>query len=273
MAKSKNAISAPLEDGRAAQQKPAKDRLRVEAVVRAFKLMESFSNAPQAMSLSQLAAGAGIDKSGAQRLAHTLTQLGYLEKEPAGLKPGRRWLDRANDYLRSDPLVARAHPVLSELRRVTEERVAFSLFDDLTMLYAVRLETKRDSYYNHLIGRRVPVYCTSSGRAVLARLPEARVLDILTRSVRTKLTPKTTVEIAAILEKIARVRETGYSVGVEEILIGEIAIAVAVTNNEGFPVGAVTLAGSLAEWAPGEFARRFAPPVAAAAATLTAVKR
>jgi DNA-binding IclR family transcriptional regulator len=248
---------------------PAKDRLHVESVARALRILEAFSAAPRALSLSQLAESAGVDKSAAQRLSHTLAQAGYLEKTPAGLKPGRKWLDRTYDYLRSDHLIASAHPILTELRRVTEERVALSLFDDLSMLYAIRIESKRDTYYNHLIGRRVPVYCTSGGRAVLAHLPEPQVLDILSRSNRAKLTPKTTTEIGAILAEVARVRQTGYSLGVEEILIGELAVAVAVMDGKGRPVGAVTLAGSLSEWEPGEFVRRFAPDVVAAAASLS----
>jgi IclR family pca regulon transcriptional regulator len=143
------------------------------------------------------------------------------------------------------------------------------LFDDLSMLYAIRFESKQDGYYNHLIGRRVPTFCTSGGRAVLAHLPEPRILDILSRSNRIKVTPKTTTEIGAILDHVARVRQSGYSLGVEEVLIGELAVAVAVTNSAGVPVGAVTLAGSLSEWTPEEFARRFSPHVVAAAATLS----
>ena len=45
---------------------------------RALRLLEAFADSPRPMSLSQLAASAQIDKSGAQRLANTLVALGYL---------------------------------------------------------------------------------------------------------------------------------------------------------------------------------------------------
>src|SRR4051812_7598516 len=65
------------------------DRLYVQSVGKAFRLLEAFADGSKAMSLSQLAKGADIDKSGAQRLAHTLEKLGYLERDAVGFRPGR----------------------------------------------------------------------------------------------------------------------------------------------------------------------------------------
>jgi IclR family transcriptional regulator, pca regulon regulatory protein len=79
----------------------------------------------------------------AQRIAHTLGRLGYLEHRHGGYVPGSRLLDRTFDYLRANPLVGRAIPILTELRRNVMERVDMSLFEDLTLLYAIRLQSKR----------------------------------------------------------------------------------------------------------------------------------
>lgn len=247
---------------------PKPDRLFVEALARGFRVLEAFADRPTAMSLAEIAAASGLDKSAAQRLVHTLVSIGYLEKTAAGVAPSRRILDRSFDYLRSNPLINRAIPILADLRRTIKERVDLSLFDDLTMLYVVRMQSKRDTFYAHLIGRRVPTYCTSGGRAVLSHLPEEDVLDILQRSQRRKLTPRTTVEIDQIMERIVQVRETGYSLAIEEVLVGEIAVAAAVLDEAGHPVGAIHVAASLAEWQPDEFVARAGPLVTAAAAGL-----
>ncbi|WP_137391565.1 IclR family transcriptional regulator [Rhodoligotrophos defluvii] len=246
--------------------KDSTDRLFVQSVARAFRVLEGFANTPEPMSLSQIAKAAGLDKSGAQRLAYTLTKLGYLEQGAAGgLVPGRKLLERTFDYLKANPLVSRAVPILAELRRDVQERVDLSLFDDLTMLYLVRLQSKRDSFYAHLIGRRVPTFCTSGGRAVLARLPDERVLDILARSDRRRITPRTTVQLEEILKRIEEVRQLGYSLALEEIMIGELAIAAAIVDKDNKPIGAIHVAGSLSEWEPSDFARKFGPLVIAAA--------
>lgn len=247
------------------------DRLFVESLARGFRVLEAFSLTPGPMSLSEIAKATGLDKSAAQRLTHTLVKLGYLEKGPGGVVPGRRLLERSFDYLRATPLVNRAIPILADLRRAVSERVDLSLFDDLSMIYVVRMQSKRDTFFAHLIGRRVPTFCTSGGRAVLSHLREDQVLDILARSDRRKFTPRTTTELVEILKRIEEVRETGYSLAVEELLVGEVAVAAAVFDAKGNPIGAIHIAGSLAEWSPQDFVKRVGPLVTEAANGLRAI--
>jgi DNA-binding IclR family transcriptional regulator len=262
-----NRAEWPLAERKAGKTAPSgrDDRLFVEAVARAIRVLEVFSQAPTALSLARIAEAAGIDKSAAQRIAHTLTQLGYLEQASGGVMPGRRLLSRAFDYLRAEPLVSRAVPVLTELRRSVQERVDFSLFDDLHMLYLVRLQSKRETFYAHLIGRSVPTFCTSGGWAVLAKLPPERVRDVLARSDKTKVTPRTLVRTSEILRRVGQARDAGYSTAVEQIMIGEVAIGAAVLDEQGRPIAAIHVVGSLSEWKVEDFAHRAGPLAVAAA--------
>lgn len=253
---------------RQAEAKP--DRLFVESVARAFRVLEAFADTPEPMTLSQLAAAAGIDKSAAQRLSHTLAQLGYLEQGSGGLVPGRRLLERSFDYLRANPLVGRAIPVVSDLRRSVQERVDLSLFDGLTLLYLARMQSKRDTFYGYLSGRRVPTYCTAGGRAVLSRLPREEAQDILRRSDRRKMTARTIVDIKTIMAQVDAARDAGYAVTSEQLHVGEVVVAAPIMDKQGRPAGAIHVSGSLAEWAPEPFEGRVAPLVVAAATAVTA---
>lgn len=258
---------APVRSNRSGKSRASGQH--VESVARALRLLEAFAISPKPLSLSQLAAAAAIDKSASQRLSNTLLQLGYLQRSQGGLVPGCRLLDRSYDYLRCNPIISRTYPILVELRRNSEERTSFSIFDDLTMVYAIRLDSKQDAYYAHLPGRRIPTYCTSAGRAVLARLPEAQMLDVIARSDRKPLTSKTTISKEESRALVERTRRAGYSLAVEEVLIGELAVAAAVVDAAGSPIGAVSLAGSLSEWTRDKFARRFGPMVVAAAQAIS----
>lgn len=244
------------------------DRHFVEALARGFRVLESFEQSAEPKSLSEIAAITGYDKSAVQRLVHTLAAIGYLEKRPAGVAPGRKLLERSFDYLRSNPLVNRAVPILADLRKAIRERVDLSLFNDTSMLYAIRMQSKRETFFAHLVGRKVPTFCTSGGRAVLAHLPTEERMDILTRSDRRQITPRTTTDMESILAEIDRVRETGYSLALEQILLGEIVIAAPVFGVDGRPVGAIHVAASLAEWKPQELVSRAGPLVIAAANSL-----
>lgn len=254
-------VAAPATETNAARSDP----LFVESVARAMRVLEAFSDRAEPMSLSAIAAAAGIGKSTAQRLAHTLNKLGYLEQTRSGLVPGRKLMDRTHDYLRATPLVSRAIPSLADLRRTVQERVDLSMWDDLSMLYLVRMQSKRETFHAHLIGRRTPTFCTSGGRAIMARLPDPLVRDLIERSAREALTTHTTVDVDAAIAKVEEARHNGYAVAVEEVLVGEIAIGAAIVDRQGMPIAAIHVVGSLGEWDPADFEKRVAPLAVSAA--------
>lgn len=226
-----------------------------------MQVLSAFHHADSPLSLSEIAEQAGVDRSTAQRMVHTLRAMGYIGRaaDGHGFVPGIRLLDHTLDYLRLDPLVRRATPILQELRKEVRERVDLSLFDDLRVVYAVRLQSKRQTFYTTLVGHSVPSFCSSGGWAILSRLPNDRVRDILDRSDRRPFTPHTVTEIPEILEKIAETSANGYALTLNQILLGEIAAGFPVLDASGDPVGAIHVAGSLAEWTPEDFVNRNIP--------------
>lgn len=246
------------------------ERLFLQSLARGLQVLEAFEGVAQPLSLGGLAAATGLDKSATQRIAHTLLALGYLERDPGGqgLLPGKRLLDRAFDMLRLNPLVQRATPVLQELRRTVQERVDLSLPDDTQIIYAVRLQSRRDTLSATLVGRRMPAFATSGGRAMLAAMPEAEAEDILARSDRRPLTPATITDLPGLRGKLAEARRDGFSMALEESLRDEVVLAAAVLDAQGRPVGAVHVAGSLAEWDAQRFRRRIGPLAMQAARAL-----
>ncbi|HWL79603.1 MAG TPA: IclR family transcriptional regulator [Roseomonas sp.] len=248
---------------------PESSPLFLQSVARTLRVLEAFSRFPRPLSIAELSAAAGLDKSAGQRIVHTLQALGYLERSSAGLVPGKKVLYRAFDYLRMNALVESATPVLHELRKSVRERVDLSLLDVTDIVYAVRLQSKRENFPATLVGRRIPTFCSSGGRAMLAALPEEEAMRILQQSDRRPLTPRTITEIPALLAKIAEARREGYALALEESALGEIVLAAAVLDIHGRPVAAIHAAGSLSEWEEETFRRRISPLVMEAARALS----
>ncbi|MFV0474269.1 MAG: IclR family transcriptional regulator [Pikeienuella sp.] len=246
-----------------------RNRLFVESLAKGLRLLESFAQAPHPLSLSEIAARAGADRSAAQRLTHTLLELGYLERVPAGVRLGPRNLERAFDYLRASELVNRAVPIMADLRREVKERVDLSLFDGDTLLYLVRMQSKRDTSHSHLIGRRIPTFCTAGGRAILSRMSMNEALGVLSRCDMKPINARTITDIAQILGEIEKARVAGFSVSLEETLIGEISAASAILDAAGQPVAALHICASLGDWRQEDYAERMGPLVAAAADALS----
>lgn len=258
MAKSSDSPASAREDD---------DPLLVQALARGVRVMEAFAAANAPLSLAEIARRAGVDRSAAQRIAHTLRKAGWLMPGEGGrgLRPGPAFLMRTYDALRLDPLLQRASPVLIELRRAVRERVDLSLFDGQRMIYALRMQSKRETFFATLVGHSVPTAQTSGGWAVLAAMPEDEASALVDAAPLDTITPFTLRDRAAIQAEIAQARARGHALALQQIQIGEIALGVALRDAAGRPLGAVHVAGSLSEWAPEDFRAHVAPLAAEAA--------
>lgn len=253
----------PVPSGENDKEGQANPALFIRSVAKAFQVLRAFDGSAQTLGLTEIAKLTGLDKSAAQRFVHTLAALGYLERDDSSRRYalGRSVLDLSFSYLRANPLVERATPTLIDLRRNTQERVGLSLWDDLSLIYVVRLQSKRETFFSTLVGRRMPVFCTSGGRAILSRIGDEEAMDVIHRSPRRALTAQTATDPDEIFRRVLKARRDGFALNLEEALPGELTISAAVMGPRGRPVGAVHVSGSLSEWDPADFTRKIAPQV------------
>jgi IclR family pca regulon transcriptional regulator len=257
--------------GKSSETAARDDALYVGSLEKGLRVLGAFGAGQQFMTLREVADACAMDKSAAQRFTHTLVQLGYLEKCPdtKRFSLGKRVLELSFNYLRANALVEAASPVLLDLQKATGQRVNLSLFDDTAIVYAIRQLSKREYYYSSLIGRRMPIYCTSGGRVMMSHLTREEVNGILKRCELKALTPKTIHEPARIRAKIAEAREKGYALTVEETVLGELVVAGAILGTARRPLAAIHIAGSLSEWKPAQFEKKFGPLAAETAHALS----
>ncbi|MGJ7484622.1 IclR family transcriptional regulator [Variovorax sp. LT2P21] len=250
---------------------PRTDTLYIQSLAKGMRVLECFADHPSPLSLNDIATFCDMDRSAAQRMAYTLVSLGYLERgvNGRGFVLGKKILERTFDYLRSVPLLERATPLIVDVQKESGERVELSLFDDLTIIFALRRQTKRQTYTTTLIGRRLATIHTASGRAVMSHLPAETVDDIIARSSATPLTSRTVTDPARIRELVAQAGADGYALASEESMLGEINLASAVLDHEGKPIAAIDISGSLADWTAEEFAKRFSPMLIGATRALS----
>ncbi|MFC0217758.1 DNA-binding IclR family transcriptional regulator [Pseudochelatococcus lubricantis] len=243
------------------------DPLFLRSVARVMQVLNAFNDAHRPLTLSEIATAARIDRSAAQRIVHTLRKLGYIARDDddRGYMLGLRVLDLTLDFMRLNPLVKRASPILLELRRRVSERVDLSLFDDTRVLYAMRMPSKREAFHATLPGHSVPVYCSSGGVAILARLDDEQARDIVARSDRTPFTAFTMREVEEVMQAVEETRRKGFACLTNQIMNEEVAIGVAITAHDGRPLAAIHIAGSLLEWSKEEFVANFSGLVMEAA--------
>jgi DNA-binding IclR family transcriptional regulator len=245
--------------------------LRIKSVDKALRILESFKDRKRELSLTEIVELTGIEKSAAQRATYTLRESGSLAQnaDTRRYSLGQRVLDLSYHYLRNDPLLERAAPVLMELRRAAKERVDLSIIDGVMLQYILRLPSKQEALFTPLPGRRVPMFCTAGGRAILSLMSEEDAAWIIQNSDRKCLTEFTITDIPSILERVRLARRQGYSMQIQECLPGEIVIGAAILDEDARPIAAIHIAGLLGEWEPKNFETRMAPLLSTAARRLS----
>lgn len=212
-------------------------------VVKGFKVLEALARSPGNRTLTDLAAECGMSKSNVHRLLGTLEECGYVGRDAdtrtykATL---RLWELGVRVYSRLD-LTTYAARHLRELALVTEETTHLSVFDGEGVLYLDKVDGIHAvrTYVN--VGDRAPAYCSSTGKAILAYLPDETIRRV-SSDLRpfTENTVRTPAQLRADLELI---RQRGYSETRGEYRAGVLGFSAAIRSPSGQPLGAIGVAG------------------------------
>ena len=230
------------------------DRLFVGSVKKAFLVLEAFQSDTPDLSLNEIITRTNLNKSAAQRFTHTLQVLGYLDKDPSSKRYSlsKKVLKSANSFLRVDTLVNRASPNIIALRRQLNMRIGVGCLNGENAMYLIPLQSNRAAFRTAHPGFEVPVFCTSTGRALLAYQPKDIAREIIENSKRKQYTPFTMTDVDAIMAEIELAQQNGYSITDQELITADINIATPIFDSKGVAVATVTASGSKSNWSKKE---------------------
>ena len=241
----------------------ASDALFVQSIEKGLRVLYAFGSEHRALGLTDIATATGFDMSTAQRFVHTWQRLGYLKRDPHARRYtlAAKLLDFSFMYLRSSGLVEIAMPHLVALGNTCEENINLMELDAADVLYIFRLPRKEIRYSAGVVGARVPAFCTSAGRAILAHLPQEDARGIIQSCDLTPQTPHTQTDRREIFERLAEVKQRGYSIVDQEVLVGEISVAAPILDYAGTPIAAVSIPVSKTRWSVKSVQKTLAPHV------------
>ena len=213
----------------------------IRAVERALDVLMCFTNATPSLTMTQISDMVGINKSTVHRLLATLEGKRFLERDAAtGIyKPGIRLVQMAFLSREHNPLRSVSTPFLEDLSGRIRENVNLAVLAGADVIYLSVIESPQRVKLAAVPGQRLPAFCTASGKAMLAFLPEESVKAILERGMP-RYTANTITSPAALLDDLARIRERGLAISTEEFEDGINAIAAPVSDP---PLASVSIAG------------------------------
>jgi IclR family transcriptional regulator, pca regulon regulatory protein len=219
-----------------------------QSLERGLGILAAFTPTQPLLGVSELARAVGLSRSTTHRYMATLTHLGYLQQDPATrrYRLGPRVLDLGFSAINSMELRAISAPHLQQLSDESGYTVNMAILEGSDILYVERCRSartgQREIDLNLHVGSRLPAYCTSMGKVLLAFLPvEERnaLLDFIQLGRRG---PNTLTDRRALEADLERVRETGLAINNEELAYGLRSIAAPVRSGAGEVAAAINLA-------------------------------
>ncbi len=239
---------------------------QVQSLARALAILNRLAAAEEGTTLTEVAQQVGLSPSTAHRLLTTLEGERYVHFDPERRlwSVGVQAFVAGSGFLKTRNLVAAARPHMRALMEDGGETVNLAVEDEGEAIYLAQVECRQMMRAFARPGGRVPLHCSSVGKALLSAMTDADLARVLHRHGLARVTIKTITTTPALRQDLAAARARGYAVDDEEHAIGLRCIAAVVFNESAAPVAAMSLSGPMAripdERIPvlGELVRRMA---------------
>ncbi|MDR2215930.1 MAG: helix-turn-helix domain-containing protein [Nevskiaceae bacterium] len=221
------------------ESSPAARREVMGGLAKGIDVLRAFSRDRPHMTLSEVAACAGLPPATARRCLNTFQELGYVTRSGRKFLLRPKVLEISAAYLESMDIEQLTQTHLEQVARETGDSAALSVLDGVEVVYVARTSVRTLMRMEAHVGSRFPAYATSMGRVLLAGLGPARLRWYFENAHFTALTSRTVTDPAKLARIVAESRRNGCAVVDEELALGVIAIAVPVYDGNGRVVAAL----------------------------------
>jgi IclR family pca regulon transcriptional regulator len=211
------------------------------SLARGLSVIRAFDSKRSRLTIVAAARLTGMSRAAARRCLHTLRVLGYVTLVDGHFELAPRVLTLGYAYIGSTPLATIAQPVLEKVAEQVNESCSLSMLDGDDIVYIARAARRRVISIGLSVGSRLPAYCTSMGRAILAFASAAEQHAYLSRVVLARHTKFTIVDPAALRAELRRIRNEGYALIDQEFEIGLRSLAVPVRRHDGAVMAAINV--------------------------------
>lgn len=228
-------------------------------LAKGLKVIEAFSADNPRLSISQAAELAELDRATTRRCLLTLAELGYAAYDGKYFTVTPKILRLGTGCLAAMPLPRIVQPVLDTLSEAIGQSTSVSILDETEIVYVARAAQRRVMSIALMPGSRLPAYCTSMGRVLLAALDVDSRKSVLERSDLRPRTALTMVDMDALLAELEITGKRGYALIDQEVEMGLRSIAVPLFNIRRQTVAALNLGLSASAASMDELVERYLP--------------
>jgi DNA-binding IclR family transcriptional regulator len=196
--------------------------------------------------LLDLSKALGLNKTTVHRILNSLICMDYVTQDPVTLKYRLTFklCGIANQILSQSSIIELARPYIQALAQEAGETVHLVQLSGTHAVYIDKMEAPKNSVRMiSMVGKRIPLYCSGVGKAMLADMPDSEVEAIWNRSEIRPLTSYTITDYETFHAVLEQIRRDGYAMDNEENELGVRCIAVSIADFSGKPTYAISISG------------------------------
>lgn len=238
---------------------PSGRREVMGGLAKGLEVLQTFSRTRPHMTLSEIAARAGLPAATARRCLNTLEELGFVTRNGRQFLLRPRVLEIGAVYLESMDIQALTRTKLEEVALETGGSAALSVMSGTGIVYVARASVRTFSRLEAHVGSRFPAHATSMGKVLLAGLTPERLEEFFATARLERFTENTITDRAALEACLDECRRNGYAASVDELAPGILAVAVPVHDGNGRVVAALNTSVHSREATMAEFLGKHLP--------------
>ena len=213
----------------------------LEALARGLAVLQAFGPERRQMTLAEAARVVDLPRATVRRALLTLTQLGHVETDGRLFRLTPKVLELAAGYLGSNGISTLLQPCCERLSAQTGEACSTAVLHGEEIVFVAYGQPNRMVSMTTMIGSRLPAFCTSLGRVILAGLEDMELDAFLARLKPVPITPQTECDVSVIRARIIKARAQGYALVDQEAELGFRSIAVPLRRYDGRVIAALNL--------------------------------
>ena len=217
----------------------------VQSVDRTLTILEVLSDYNDGLGITEISSLVNLHKSTVHRLLSTLIYKGYVvqDEESSKYKITFKLFELGSKKVHKLDLLEISRPYTKMLMESVNEVVHLIIREETDIVYIDKVEANNTISMSSRIGKRNPMYCTATGKAILAFLPEDEVLKVWNSSKIVKLTKNTNTDFILFKKELQTIKNIGYAIDDEENEIGVRCVGATIFNMNGDVVAAISVSG------------------------------
>jgi DNA-binding IclR family transcriptional regulator len=216
-------------------------RYNVPGLERGLRLLQLFDRTRRVLTSAEMARALAIPRSTAFRIAQTLAQLGFLEREHDSYRVGPAVLRLGFEYIAALDVAELARPVVERLRDATRLSAQLVIRDGRDVVVVLKASPASTFASNVTVGTRLPAHATTLGRVLLADADDATLRALYPEPTLPRVSAQSPRTLAELKRLLREDRARGYAVSESFFEHGISAVVAPVRDQAGAVVAAISV--------------------------------